>query len=136
MPTAVERISPAKWSLTGSVMIGPFDQSLSRMTFQMNLPQLRRRGGSLKVIHHFGPLSSQIKDAILKKTILHKVEIKTPNGTVMLVNAQIVSMVPHYKGGHSEGQDTHEQTEILISFQKIDWTGCGTTAQDDWNAQA
>ena len=132
MPTAVERIDPTGWSLVGSVMIGPFEQSLSGLTFQMNLPQLRRTGGSLKVIHRFGPLSPQIRSAVFKNTILPKVEIKTPNGTVALVNAKIEGILPHFESGHSEGQDNHEQTEMLFSFQKIEWTSGGTTAQDDW----
>jgi len=125
MPTAVERIDATRWSLVGSVMIGPFEQSISWLTFQMNLPQLRRTGGSLTVIHGFGPLSSQIRSAMLKNTILPKVQIHTPNGMVTLGNAKIVSIVPHFKGGHSEGTDTHELTEFSFSFQKIDvtWTG-------------
>jgi type VI secretion system Hcp family effector len=141
MPTAVERIAPTKWSLAGSVMIGPFEQSLSWLTFQMNLPQLRRTGRSLKVIRRFGPVSSQIRDAMLKKTILPKVEIETPYYTVTLVNAQIAkirSYHPPATGTHSESRDTYEQEELSFSFQKIEftWTGGGTTAQDDWNAQS
>jgi hypothetical protein len=136
MPTAVERVASTDWSLVGSVMIGPFEQSLSWLTYQMNLPLLRRKGCSLKVIHRFGPVSSQISSAMLKKTILPKVKITTPNGAVTLVNAKIVGIVPHFRGGHSEGSDTYERTEISLTFQKIDvaWTGGGTTAQDDWKA--
>jgi hypothetical protein len=136
MPTAVERIAPTDWSLVGSVMIGPFEQSLSWATFQMNLAQLRlRKDRSLTVIHRLGPLSSQIRDAMLKNTILPKVAIKTPNGTVTLVNAKIVGIAPHFTGGHSEGTDTHELTEISFSFQKIDvtWTGGGKSNKDDWD---
>jgi hypothetical protein len=79
MPTAVERIALTQRSLAGSDIIGPFDQPLSWMTFQMNL-QVLRTGGSLKVI---GPVSSQVRSAMLENTILPKVEIKTPNGTVL-----------------------------------------------------
>ena len=129
MPTAVERIDPLGWSLAGSAMIGQFEQSLSWLTFRMNL---RRTGGSLKFIRRFGPLSSSIRSAMLKKTNLPKVEINTANGTVTLENAQIVSIAPHSKGGHPEGRDTYEQEEVSFSFQKITWTDSGKTAQDDW----
>jgi hypothetical protein len=134
MPTAVERAASTDWSLVGLVMIGPFEQSLSWLTFQMNLAQLRRKGRSLTVIHRFGPLSSQISSAMLKKTILPKVGIKTPHGTVTLVNAKIVKIVPHFTGGHSESSDTFEIEKIKFSFQQIDvvWTDGGKSFSDAW----
>ena len=138
MPTAVERIALAKWDLVGSVMIGPFRAIAILVDFSDKFTTTPTESRSLTLIHRFGPLSSQIRNAMLKKTILPKVEIETPHCTVTLVNAQIVGIVPHFKGGHSEGSDTHEQTEIAFSFQKIEfiWTGSSTTAQDDWSAQS
>ncbi len=139
MPTAVERAASTDCSLVGLVMIGPFEQSLSWLTFQMNLPQLRRKGCSLDVIHRFGAGSSQIRNAMLKKAILPKVKIKTPNGAVTLVDAQIAKVGPYHPpatGNHSESHDTFELEAIKLRFQKIDiaWTDGGTTAQDDWKA--
>jgi type VI secretion system Hcp family effector len=91
----------------------------------------------LTLIHRFGPVSSQIRSAMLKKTTLPKVEIETPYCTVTLVNAQIAKIASYHPpatGSHSESRDTFEQEEIQFSFQKIEftWTGGGTTAQDDW----
>jgi hypothetical protein len=139
MPTAVERVASTDWSLVGSVMIGPFEQSLSWLTYQMNLLQLRRKGCSLNVIHRFGPGSSQIRNVMLKKTVLPKVKINTPNGAVTLVNAKIVtigSYHPPLGGTHSEIHDTDELEEVKFSFQQIEveWTDGGTTAQDNWKA--
>jgi hypothetical protein len=138
MPTAVERVAPTRWSLVGSVLIGPFEQSLSWLTFQMNLPQFRlRTGRSLTVIHRFGPLSSQIRSAMLKNTILPKVGFNTPHGTVTLVNAKIAtvgSYHPPATGTHSESHDTFELEKIKFSFQQIDvvWTDGGKSFSDAW----
>jgi len=90
MPTAVERITPTKSFLVGSVVFGPFGQPLS----QMNLPQVRT-GGSLKLVHSLWPVSPQIRSAMLNKTILPTVEINTPTGMVTLVNAKIVNIKPY-----------------------------------------
>lgn len=96
---------------------------------------------------------------MLKRTILPKVEINTPNGKVTLVNAQIVNIgpyVPHrtpersdppsgfvagvYAVPDSTGKpgrrNLHEEEEVQITFQRIDvtWPSKGDkTMKDDWS---
>jgi hypothetical protein len=139
MPTAVESITPAKAFLVGSVMIGPSGLPLSPMT----LPQLLA-SRSLKLVHRRGPVSSQIISAGLKKTILPKVEINTPNGTVTLTNAQIVKGVPFLpkhgtgrQGGRAGSNDTYEIEEFDMTFSDVTFTNVfkNKSGKDSWSSQ-
>jgi type VI protein secretion system component Hcp len=141
MPTAVESITPAKASLLGSVMIGPSELPLSQMT----LPQLLA-SHSLKLVHRRGPASSQIMSAMLKKTILPKVEINTPNGMVTLTNAHVVKGMPSLPkqgtgrqlgSSSAELNDTNELEEFDLTFSKITYTNGlkSKSGQDDWTSQ-
>lgn len=147
-----ESVTPAKACLVGSVMIGPSGSPLSQMT----LPQLLA-SRSLKVVHRFGPVSPQLRSAMLNKSILPKVEINTPNGIVTLVNAQIVNIkpyVPHATPERSmppsgfvagvyavkdgtvpKRRNPHELEEFDLVFNKITYTNVlgGKAAQDSWN---
>jgi hypothetical protein len=121
----MEIIAPAKWSLVGSVTTPA---------------HLLRTGNSLKIVHRFGALSSGIMSAMLAKSIVPKVEINTPNGTVALVNANIVGIAPYFppakpKGSHVEGADTNELEEIQITFQTITYgnLNTGTSVTGGWN---
>ena len=133
-------------------MIGPSGSPLSQTT----LPQFLA-SRSLKVVHRFGPVSPQLRSAMLNKSILPKVEINTPNGMVTLVNAQIVNIkpyVPHATPERSmppsgfvagvyavkdgtvpKRQNPHELEEFDLVFNKITYTNVlgGKAAQDSWN---
>jgi hypothetical protein len=125
----IESIAPAKACLVGSVMtIRPPGLPLSQLT----LPQLLA-SRSLKLVHRRGLVSSQLMSAMLKKTILPRVEINTPNGVVTLTNAQIVKGVPLPKHGTGRRNDTDELEEFDLVFSKFTctWQG-GKGGQDDW----
>jgi len=84
--------------------------------------------------------------AVLKKTILPKVEINTPNGIVTLTNAQIVKGVPFLpkhgtgrqgEGGHAEPNDTYEIEEFDLTFSTITFTNVfkSKSGKDSWSSQ-
>jgi hypothetical protein len=133
----IEGFTPARACLVGSVMTsGPLGQPLSQTSFS----QLQA-SRSLKLVHGFGLVSSQIRSAMLQKTILPKVEITTPNAKVTLVNAQVVNIDPYRppaepKHHHPKGGVANEGTLVSFSFQKIDitWIKHSKANVDSWNA--
>lgn len=135
----IESFTPARACLLGSVMTsGPFGQPLSPMIVARLLASR-----SLKLVRRLDLVSSQIRSAMLQKTILPKVEITTPNAKVTLVNAQVVKIDPYHppvkpKHTHPKGSGTNEGTLVSITFNKIDITWNKhhhkNPFQDDWSA--
>ncbi len=135
----IESFTPARACLLGSVMTsGPFGQPLSPLI----VAQLQA-SRSLKLVRRLDLVSSQIRFAMLKKSILPKIEISAPNANITLVNAQIVNIEPYQppvkpKHTHPKGSGANAGTLVSITFNKIDitWTKHHHKApfQDDWSA--
>jgi len=134
----IESFTPARACLLGSVMTsGAVGQPLSPMTFQQI-----RASRSLKLVRRLDLVSSQIRSAILKKSILPKVEIYTSSGVITLTNALIVQVRPyrpkHGTGRHggSSGTGRNELEEIDWWFEWVTYTNDqgGKSGQDGWNA--
>jgi hypothetical protein len=136
-PRVIESLTPARSCLAGSILTGgPFVQPLSLTNFS----QLQA-SRFLKLVHGSGLASSQIRSAMLQKTIFHKMAIATSDGEVTLVNAQIVNIEPYRppvkpKHNHPTGGVSHEETLVSVTFQKIDiaWNKKSKVDVDNWNA--
>jgi|SRR5579872_5452936 len=94
-----------------------------------------------KLIRRKDALSSHIETAMAIHQVLPKVEVTTPSGKVTLWNARIVGIGPWtQKHGssskHTGNVDTHELTQVSLTFMKID-TGNSqnnNAGVDDWSA--
>ena len=119
-----ESVWSDRWCLAGSVTTSA---------------QLMPASHSLTLIRSFDALSPVIMSAMNAGSIIPVVEINTPSGKVTLENATIVNIAPPGpRAGrkHGKPRDTHELTEIEITFTKI-WVETGKKGNgwvDDWSS--